>query len=726
MLCRIPILLCCCLLGCFFTGAAREHIQPSYTPSAVSILLEGNDFYRNRYYAGAHEKYMQAFASDSTLLQDPFVTLKFGMTNYHMNEFRSAIRYLQSAHSELPEDLQPYVEYFLARALHENGQYEAAIEAYRLFEGRYKNHVLYNSVRLSRAESFEKLHMWPEAIRVYRLLLKARDMRSQRVNIYNRIAAASLQDKNYKESLRSYLDLQKKYPGNRLAYNAIDSILIVHRRTQQPLKHDVLWKQIDIATRHREFAQSLPLIQQYRQLYPQGKYRGEVLYNEGYAYYYSQRYQDAYHVLDGIQNITKSPKPIRQAHLLRCRSLLRLGRAKEAVKKYEEFIRRYPRDPIVPEVYWKLGWIAEGEKRFTDAIANYSKLTTFRNDFRERSVFRVGLNAYKAGQYQQAVEAFQRGEQPRYSDFMQHACTFWKGQSLTKLPESQSARTVFQRLRNMPFPDYYAFRSAEILGQSIAYTAPAGQGQHGSSFSFQKPFTTGVLIGELFGTTYGEQVLAQQSTKESHTKMYHWQHIEAYELLTAYDQAIRSAIRYRRKYITEDSMEGFGPLITKLYPFHYQPHIETFSARYDIDPFLVLGLIRRESLFESDAISVVGAAGLMQLMPYTGRSAAKLAGVTSYAWEDLLRPEINLRLGMAHFNHLLKLFDGDLIPAVASYNAGLGIVKEWIRRYTLDDELLFIESIEFSETRTYVKKVLEGYWIYQLLYQAENSRPAGY
>jgi len=140
------------------------------------------------------------------------------------------------------------------------------------------------------------------------------------------------------------------------------------------------------------------------------------------------------------------------------------------------------------------------------------------------------------------------------------------------------------------------------------------------------------------------------------------------------------------------------------------------TAGTSLDYRLILGIIRRESIFEYDAISAVGAVGLMQLMPATGRQAAKRAGMDGFQWEDLMRPEVNLQLGIAHFQGLLRRYDGELIPAIASYNASAHIVAEWIKRYSLNDELEFIEAIEFTETRNYVKKVLEAYWIYQLLY----------
>lgn len=120
---------------------------------------------------------------------------------------------------------------------------------------------------------------------------------------------------------------------------------------------------------------------------------------------------------------------------------------------------------------------------------------------------------------------------------------------------------------------------------------------------------------------------------------------------------------------------------------------------------LLAAVARQESRFNPGARSVAGAAGLMQLMPDT---AAELAG-EQLSWKALIDPQRNADLGGRYLAQLLKLWQGDPILAVASYNAGPGSVSRWIsagQPVPLDPPELWVEAIPYPETRLYVKKVL--------------------
>jgi len=137
------------------------------------------------------------------------------------------------------------------------------------------------------------------------------------------------------------------------------------------------------------------------------------------------------------------------------------------------------------------------------------------------------------------------------------------------------------------------------------------------------------------------------------------------------------------------------------YPTKYEEEIRKSAEKNGIDPYLIMGLIHQESYFNPRAKSRVGATGLMQLMPATGKELAQKL----HSSGDLENPDVNIRLGTYHFRHLIDLFGGNPQLAVASYNAGQGNVLSWRRgapRKPIDE---FLESMPFAETRTYVKRV---------------------
>lgn len=148
-----------------------------------------------------------------------------------------------------------------------------------------------------------------------------------------------------------------------------------------------------------------------------------------------------------------------------------------------------------------------------------------------------------------------------------------------------------------------------------------------------------------------------------------------------------------------------------LYPLAFMDEVSESAKSNDLDPFLILAIIREESRYDAEARSIAGALGLMQLMPNTAKRYEKIAKVNFTNNFELYNPKINISIGSTYLKNLINYF-GSLPPAIASYNAGEDAVKDWIRkgRYKSIDE--FIEDIPFDETNNYVKKVLTSYFEY--------------
>ncbi|MDQ3247514.1 MAG: lytic transglycosylase domain-containing protein [Pseudomonadota bacterium] len=132
---------------------------------------------------------------------------------------------------------------------------------------------------------------------------------------------------------------------------------------------------------------------------------------------------------------------------------------------------------------------------------------------------------------------------------------------------------------------------------------------------------------------------------------------------------------------------------------------------------LAHAITRQESSFDRRAVSHAGARGLMQLMPGTAREQAGKMGL-GYDYARLTSdPNYNVMLGSAYFQRLLNSWNGSVPLAVASYNAGAGNVRKWVRNYgdprqPNADVLGWIERIPFSETKGYVQRVIENSVVY--------------
>lgn len=133
---------------------------------------------------------------------------------------------------------------------------------------------------------------------------------------------------------------------------------------------------------------------------------------------------------------------------------------------------------------------------------------------------------------------------------------------------------------------------------------------------------------------------------------------------------------------------------------------EHYAWKTGLDPALVIAVIRAESAGNADAVSRVGARGLMQLMPPTAEEMARKNGVRYRGPDDLFDPDLNVRLGTLYLAWLRRYFRDDPWLYVAAYNAGPGSVDKWRRANPELSSRQLIEKAAYAETRAYVAHVL--------------------
>jgi soluble lytic murein transglycosylase len=161
-----------------------------------------------------------------------------------------------------------------------------------------------------------------------------------------------------------------------------------------------------------------------------------------------------------------------------------------------------------------------------------------------------------------------------------------------------------------------------------------------------------------------------------------------------------------------------------LFPQLYWIEVQEAAEQVQLDPFLVLSVIRQESAFNARAVSRSDARGLMQLLPTTGREVSQRLGLEAFRADLLYEPRLNVRLGAHYLGRLAETHRGNLILALAAYNAGPGRVRRWVQDLSTADWDEFVESLPFEETRGYIKSVLRNYGVYQGLYTLAPSGQA--
>jgi soluble lytic murein transglycosylase len=293
--------------------------------------------------------------------------------------------------------------------------------------------------------------------------------------------------------------------------------------------------------------------------------------------------------------------------------------------------------------------------------------------------------------------------------------TYWAGRSALAAGQATSAAAYFQRAAAYP-ELFYGQLALERLGRNVP--APAYSAQVGPADPSRAAFNGNRLVQatRLLGQQgmRQEQALFVRALAESLPD--NTQRALAIELgqqIGRQDLPVWVARAARNK--------GDMFYVRQAFPSH---PLASRASR----PALVNGITRQESSFDRSAVSHAGARGLMQLMPGTAQEQAGKMGY-GYDFSRLTSdPAYNVMLGSAYFQRLLNMWGGNVPLAVASYNAGAGNVRKWIRAYGDPrgnvDVLKWIEAIPFMETRGYVQRVIENSVVYDSINPQGQSRSA--
>ena len=360
--------------------------------------------------------------------------------------------------------------------------------------------------------------------------------------------------------------------------------------------------------------------------------------------------------------------------------------------------------------------LLQDDGRLTEARAAYERtITRFpRSGWAARSLIRLGMLAFLEGEYADARRTFDRYRRRHPGGSWYHATVYWTGRSLEAAGDSAAGRVLYREAVGISPLSYYGQLGARRLGIDPFELATRESGQLEQLAPERRRLLERMRrLRELGWSHRAERELreALRSSPVPRSQLLPFAHA-----LAAAGWA-RHGIRLGLQARGREGGRWTDAALRAVHPLPYRSAIEELSRRHGLDPALVAGLIRRESLFEAEVISSAGAVGLMQLLPRTALEMAEEAGLETFDTAQLGVPEANLRLGTAYFARMLGRFDGSVPAALISYNAGPHRYLRWrhFPERTVDEEL-FIERIPFLETRVYTKEVTSNALIYERLY----------
>ena len=288
------------------------------------------------------------------------------------------------------------------------------------------------------------------------------------------------------------------------------------------------------------------------------------------------------------------------------------------------------------------------------------------------------------------------------------AWTYWYGRAYKELGSPELANAQFKELEDQYH--FYGQLAREELGKAIFIPAKV---------KVSESEIKGMAGRN--GFVRGERFYAMNLRFEGNRE-WNWElrGMSDKQLLAAAEYAKRIHL-YDRTVNTADRTKGEHDFALR-YPTPFKEQLSPIAKNIDLNLAWAYGLIRQESRFITNASSSVGASGLMQVMPNTAKYVAKKIGMNSYTNERLKDTQTNLTLGSHYLNMVLQDLDGSWVLASAAYNAGPSRPKSWREKLTQSTEgAIFVESIPFNETRTYVKNVLANATYYSLLMDGKSS-----
>ena len=448
----------------------------------------------------------------------------------------------------------------------------------------------------------------------------------------------------------------------------------------------------------------------------------------GYAAFFSGELEEAARQLG---RVPETDKQSGRAFFFRARALARLGRSGDAVAVWKELAMYDPG-------YWQSSvesisrMASDGNQSAMDALsaiastgpddpasaalsemaaifarrkdesraAALEKLLLERfpsSRFAASALWERGWTDWKKGDLRAADSAWTKALDAGNDRRQESRLLFWAARASSKLGDARTASSLLERLKSDHPLDYYTFLAFPEGGLPVVDRVPenlSGAGGELSDWGFVI-YARMELSGS--GDPAGRFAAARLSLWLGDARGAFTDSVTLARMIPSF------------RYLPI-------PLMEVLYPKARERDVIAAAKRFGVDPGDVWSIMRRESAFDEEAASPVGAMGLMQLMPPTARENAKMLGEQG---ENFFEPAKNILLGTHHFSRLLKMFDR-IEWAIAAYNAGQGSVGKWLPQKGTIEE--WVEDIPFGETREFVRQVMANRRIYGITYPAGEEK----
>lgn len=638
---------------------------------------------------GKSSNEMPLFRGAHSIIQgEPKEKYRKGYCYIKLEMFSEGLALLNGLENEL--NLIPdYVLYYRAIAERGLGNTTSAAQDFYKILVNYPESALRKKALISLGSVYYDSGDYERAEKTFGIVYDQEDQPSTRALALYRIAGALEGEKKFAEALSAYKKLWLDFPESEFADAAFRKCLEISQKGTIPFgindsdyikRAERLFKLSKWRAALENFDKVLEKTDNVRLKIAISKYRLGLL-------------DEASNILTQIN----SPESLYWMSKIS----IKFGRDEEAAETLSQIPVFYPQSQIAPQALYEAARLYQSNSNFDRALELYDLLLRNypKSEFAQDAVWNLGWIHYRNKEYTEARVTFSSINTPQ--------SLYWKARTLEKEGKGQEALSIYENLAHMSASSYYSYLARKKVGPV--------ESQRAYVVSVTKDDFTKGNVGEdkaefLIELGIFEDAILEIKEMEKRAKTQNdLLHVSRlYSKINDFYDSIKIADKLNVSQATKLS-----------YPIYLDGLVKEFSKRYGVDEFLIYSIIREESRFQKDAVSVSGAIGLMQLVPSTGMGTAEKLRIKGYKTDMLYTPDVNIQLGTAYFKEVLEEFDGNIVFALASYNGGPNNVARWIAKLGNLDPDEFVEEIPYAETRNYVKKVLKSYSAYEIIY---NSR----
>jgi soluble lytic murein transglycosylase len=633
-----------------------------------------------------------------------------GMVAARLGEWEQAADLLEKGATGFPL-LADYALYNRANALHRLARYPEALAAVQGLVQNYPESPLARAAEKLLADVLYDAGNFPAALPAYEKFIERYAAGPDALAALHRLALCREKTTDLAGAVAALRKIWLNYPASSLAAKSEEDLrrLAESGAKAAPYTAEELLRRGTTLADLRKFDQAIKTFTAIPLEGQSADFVSRLLLKTGQAQFKARRYKDAEQTFARLGQSNLKKGTTEEARFWLGRSQEKNGKDEEAFATYLKLVESYPDSTLADDALLEAAYIRKSQKKGDDQLTFLRMLVESypRSNVVQTARWEIAWRSYQAGDLKAAAANFKKlldGEKTR------ERALYWYGRTLAAAGDGKGAEQAFASLLGEYPLGYYALtyrKEAKIAdGEALSLAAdlctvlPVPDGLERAK----------ALIALGLFDEAGKELGAARKRLAGKPKLLPGL-ARLYLEMEDFNGAFALCREERPRNLDKNSLALWGIA----YPMAFREAVGKYAAKTGVPESLIYSVIRAESGYSPTALSPVGAVGLMQLMPATAATIAG-GGGEKFTPDHLTRPEFNIRFGIKHLKDLLVLYDGDVVAAVAAYNAGSGNVNRWRKQFGNLPQDEFIECITFGETRDYVKKVLAGVAIYNRLY----------